>query len=352
MKKVALLKQEKESRLIEHKNQQKHISFVDNRIAAMQRRSNMLSVIQRRVDYSATYCYNINGASQKFNELNDDLSSALLLAKHNFWNQYGKNVPDKHWFIRIVENSRSTGVLSNFVYAAWGQYVEYFLNAIVDHKNSWERQKKVGNHRPDYYQLMGGVELYADVTSASQAGGRHITSKLEGVKFKRPVCAADIVYDDNAMEDCLNYYNSGNKLTTTDKSLLDIKKVLMKFSLNLYELKVEELEPEELNLEKFGSKESILQVIIENKQGLSLKEICNRHEFGFYKTPIEMVSDIQRVFSSWNVLINMSPSPLSQIMIIVMKHVMGVINSHIKKILNAPTWQQRIQILQSRLASI
>lgn len=65
-----------------------------------------------------------------------------------------------------------------------------------------------------------------------------------------------------------------------------------------------------------------------------------------------MVSDIQRVFSSWNILINKTPSPLSQVMINIMKHVMGVINSHIEKILNASTWQQAIQILQSRLASI
>ena len=352
MEKAALLKQEKGSRILEHKNQQKHISFVDNRIAAMQRRSNMLSVIQKRVAYSTEYCDNINSASQKFNELDSDLHRALYLAKVNFWNQYGKNDPDKHRFVKLVEKSMREKVADNFIYAAWGQYVEYFLNGIVDSKNSWERQKNVGNHRPDYYQAIAGGELYADLTSASKGGGKHITSKLGGVTFTQPVCAADIMYDDNAINDCLtNSYDHINTRTGTESPLIHIRETLSNFSLNLYELKVEELKEEEFNLEDFEPNEA-LKILQKYKQTLSLKDICNKLEFGFYQTPKQMVFDIQRVFSSWNILINEKPSPIRKDIASIMGHVMGVINSHIKKILNAPTWAQRMQTLQNRLASI
>lgn len=345
MKLVALLKQEKGSRVIEHKNQQKNISFVDNRISAMQRRSNILSVIQRRLAYSKKYCDNIIGAEQKFNELDGNLYLALSLAKLNFCDQYGKNTPGKHWFIRKVEESRFKRVVDNFIYAAWGQYVEYFLNAIVARNNSWIMQKVLGHHRPDYYQSISGGELYADLTSVSEGGGKHVTSKLTGSTFARPVCAVDIMYDDNAMLDCITspsiHYKPFYIQTSTKETLINIKNTLIKFSLNLYELNLEEIEQNGA----FG-------VLPNNELGLSLKEICNRSECGIYQTPIEMVSDIKRVFSSWNILIKKEPSPLSQAMILVMNHVMEVINNHIEKILNAPTWQQAMQTTQNKLMSI
>lgn len=50
-----------------------------------------------------------------------------------------------------------------------------------------------------------------------------------------------------------------------------------------------------------------------------------------YCDNINGVEQKQRVFSSWNILINNKPSPLSQAMILVMNHVMEVINNHIKK---------------------
>lgn len=349
MEKVALLKQGKESRIIEHKNQQKHISIVDNRIAAMQRRDNMLSVIQRRVAYSTEYCDNINGASQKFSELDSDLNSALFLAKVNFRNQYGKNAPDKHWFIRIVERWSSTGIKDKLINTAWGQYVEYFLNTIIKRKQTWRMQKVVGNHRPDYYQLIDGGELYADLTSASQGGGNHVTSKLGGVTFTQPVCAADIMYSNDAMIDCIkppsNHYKPFYIQTSAKETLIYIKNALINFSLNIYELGLKISEQNEILEITFGSKQA-------SKQELSLKEICNRLECGIYQTPIEMVSDIQRLFSFWNKLINKNSSLLPQPIIPVMKHVMEVINSHIKKIFNAPTWSQSMQILQNRLTSI
>lgn len=51
---------------------------------------------------------------------------------------------------------------------------------------------------------MDDGELCADLTSASQGGGNHITSKLDGVNLTRPACAVDIMYDDNAM--FINHY--------------------------------------------------------------------------------------------------------------------------------------------------
>lgn len=90
---VALLKQEKDSRVIEHKNQQRHISFVDNRIAVMQRRSNMLSIVQRHLAYSEKYCDNINGVEQKqrvfsswnilINNKPSSLSQAMILVMNH-----------------------------------------------------------------------------------------------------------------------------------------------------------------------------------------------------------------------------------------------------------------------------
>ncbi|WP_248800175.1 hypothetical protein [Pseudomonas sp. MWU13-2105] len=79
--------------------------------------------------------------------------------------------------------------------ALWGMCVEEQLNNLVG--ATWDQQVNLGGARPDYGQVFGGIQTYADLTTAAQAGpvGNHITGKLTAINLNPGLAvAADITY--------------------------------------------------------------------------------------------------------------------------------------------------------------
>jgi hypothetical protein len=78
--------------------------------------------------------------------------------------------------------------------AFWGSCVEEQLNAL---DQTWRHQVRLQGARPDYALQVGGIQTYADLTSANQAGltGNHITGKLQTAGLNAGVVvAADVTY--------------------------------------------------------------------------------------------------------------------------------------------------------------
>jgi hypothetical protein len=76
----------------------------------------------------------------------------------------------------------------------WGTCVEEQLNVL---DGAWTHQMPLAGSRPDYHMNVGGIDLYADLTTPGQAGitGDHITGKLWTANVPaNDAVAADVTY--------------------------------------------------------------------------------------------------------------------------------------------------------------
>lgn len=78
-----------------------------------------------------------------------------------------------------VHTPTQAAYMNNPTHAGWGCCVEEKLN-ITAPGLGWATQWQLPGSRPDYRKMVGGNEIFVDLTSAAQAGvgGNHITAKL------------------------------------------------------------------------------------------------------------------------------------------------------------------------------
>jgi hypothetical protein len=148
------------------------------------------AVAQRAVVRSAYYTAASTGASlahagvmtAAFNTLNGHAQTAEANAVAGMHNP---------WLLRTpAQNAHA--VLQNP--ASWGICVEEQLNLLA---GAWAQQVQVPPSRPDYHMNVGGIDVYADLTTPGQAGvtGDHITGKLWAANLPaNAAVAADVTY--------------------------------------------------------------------------------------------------------------------------------------------------------------
>lgn len=109
----------------------------------------------------------------------------------------------------------------------WGYVVEEKLDAELA-GTAWSTQHRLLGARPDYFQRSNGIEVYVDLTTASQAGigGNHITEKLDNAGFLSPdntVAAADVSHRN------LNPRGTAGSAIVLGKATLDQVRALQQY---------------------------------------------------------------------------------------------------------------------------
>lgn len=127
-----------------------------------------LNPIQLAVSPSATYAPGANELNEIAN-LDGQIAAAELAAQNRV-----TNAP-----IGYVHTPTQAAYMANPNAAGWGYCVEEQLNLLAPGLG-WSTQYPLANSRPDYHKLVGGQQVFVDLTSLAQAGpaGGHITAKL------------------------------------------------------------------------------------------------------------------------------------------------------------------------------
>lgn len=128
------------------------------------------SAVQRAVSDSAMYAPGA-AASVIINALEGQIAAAELAAS-NFVQNIG--LPPGY-----IHTPTQAAYMANPTAALWGMCVEEQLNPLAIGLG-WTTQYPLTGSRPDYHQVVGGVDVFVDLTTALQAGvgGNHITGKL------------------------------------------------------------------------------------------------------------------------------------------------------------------------------
>lgn len=127
-----------------------------------------LGVLQRAVSASATYVPQA-AALNAINDLDAEIPGAEQAAAAQVLHPPGG-----------IHTPYQANYIRNPIPMTWGYCVEEQLNPEAQNLG-WSTQQVMPNARPDYYRKLGNINVFADLTTATQAGpaGNHITSKLQ-----------------------------------------------------------------------------------------------------------------------------------------------------------------------------
>lgn len=123
-------------------------------------------MVQRVLSPSATYAPH-GAALTALQELDAEVPRAERRAARKLRNPGGTHTPRQATYLLSPQPM------------TWGYCVEERLDPLA-RRLGWSTQHRLPGCRPDYYRDIGGVQVFADLTTAAQAspGGNHITTKL------------------------------------------------------------------------------------------------------------------------------------------------------------------------------
>lgn len=159
--------------IVQSNSKQKNNNFLDSRVITsvqLKQQAMMKSnTIQRAVSVSGLQ-YIPSPADLVFiNTLDGQVAAAEVAASNDVQNNPAP----------LLHTQHQAAYMQNPNPAAWGNCVEEKLN-IWAINNGWTTQNNSGGSNPDYSRMNGPTKIWADLTTAAEAGAgaSHITDKL------------------------------------------------------------------------------------------------------------------------------------------------------------------------------